>query len=1098
MMAMWTSAKPAGLLLVTLSACAAPPEGLARTADGDGPEIIFELDRRPLPELPFPNDLATRPDSSSPTGLRINASLVAATQLERTARKRIDELTGFGVYQPISLRFDAPLDLATIYERHRDFRTSSDGSDYNFDNDAVYLVDVTPDSPSYLQPVPLDFGEGNFPQLLRTPNQYWEHDPKTITTALAFETYNEDWNDNGELDPGEDLDFDGVLDRPNYDAREDGNPDTLDVATDLVTFYEFETNTLIFKPVLPLREQTTYAVVVTKRLTDEDGEPVRSPFPYVNHTSQTEDLEPALDFLEARGLDEDDVAFAWTFTTQDASGDMVMMRNGLYGEGPLAWLAEDNPVALSGLSVMRAAEPDGSAVQNPYILPSEALRPVLPALASIAFGSLGVTATETLVRNHDYYGYHVSGTFKSPTLLGLDPEARNLDEQAWPYDLTDPGLRDQVEYRDVRFWCVVPKKEYLLDPEQPAPVVLYAHGYTSNKLEQLGLALHAKFGIAGCSIDAVGHGVDVGGPESQELVESIFISLGAGPTAKALLDGRIEDVDGDGAGDVGGEFFTGYMFKTRDNLRQTLTDWLTLVRLLRSFGTDGVLVDVDADGTPDDLDGDGTPEALGDFDGDGRIDIGGPNNVFFASGTSLGGLISSMLAAVEPTVIAAAPISGGAGLIDLTLRSEQGGVVEAVGLRLLGPLLVGEPTDDGRTRIYQLFPNGNKVARRDIAVRSEIEPGNVVMATNLATGEARCAQVMPDQPPPGYENYQGWDAASNCDVEAGEECRACPEGTEGTYACDLAGSFRLGVPSDKGDPIRIEVFEAPYAVVVEGDARDCFVTGNPSVRTSVRTFEFPVEYRGQSWAEGAELVALEDGYGFQRGTPLLRRFLGIAGMAVEGADPAVFAPHYSRDPFTFVENGESFTKAPTNVLNVATVGDPNVPINTGIAIAKVAGFVDLYQPDARYGKPINRVLIDEGVQAGVPWVQSRGPQWGPVLVDVDNLSGSFNGPMDPEGSNDGRVAPRLDPALRVVVRTPGTDGTEVEGFSGLVLPMINEFRGAHGFAPPGMTAGPFDVGQYMEHQIGVYFRSLGRDLKYDLCMAEIAGCEYIPPPPPEP
>lgn len=1095
MTGMRTIAVSAALLLTVFAGCAEPPEGLARTAAGDGPQIVFDLERRPLPELPFPNDIATRPDPSSPTGLRINASLVASTHLERVARQKLDQLTGFGVFQPITVRFDTPIDLDVIYDRHRDYRTSADGSDYDFSNDAVYLVDVTPDSPTYLQPVPLDFGEGNFPQLLRTPNQYWEHDPKTITTALAFETYYEDVNENGLLDPGEDLDLDGVLDRPNYDPREDNISATLDAARDLVTFWEFETNTLIFKPVMPLREGTTYAVVLTDRLTGEDGAPVRSPFPFVNHAAQTDDIEPVLEFLQTQDLGVDDIAFSWSFTTQDATSDLVTVRNGLYGSGPMAWLAEDDPPALTSLMPMR----DGSA-DNPWILPSETIRPFLSVLVTAAFGSLvgGDVDTEALVRSHDYYAYHVSGTFKSPWLLGAPGDGKNLDEQSWPFDLTDPRVREGVEYRDVQFWCAVPKKEFLLDPSRPAPVVLYAHGYTSNKIEQLGLALHAKFGIAGCSIDAVGHGLQIPDPSLVDTARALFENVGAGPTIDALLAGRIEDVDGDGVGDVGAEFFTGYMFKTRDNLRQTLVDWLSLVRLLRSFdGESGM--DVDGDGSPDDLDGDGVPEGLGDFDGDGVVDFGGDDAVFFASGTSLGGIISSILAAIEPKVIAAAPISGGAGLIDLTLRSEQGGVVEAVGLRMFGPLFIGEPTSDGRTRIYQLFPNGNVDERRDMAVRADIEPGNVVRATNLATGESRCALVMPDQPPAGYENYRGWPERSTCatDDEEEDRCRTCEFGSEGTYACDLARTFRVGVPADAGDPVQLEVFEGPYAVRVEGDARECSVVGDPRVRTSVKTFEYRFSYRGTSYSVGDDMVALEDGYGFQRGTPLLRRFLGIAGIAVEGADPALYAPHYSQDPFEFLENGEVVAPRPTNVLDVVTVGDASVPVNTGIAIAKAAGFVNIYDPDARYRKPVNRVLIDEGVQAGIPWLYTRGEQWGPVLVDVDNLSSSFNGPMSTERSVDELVAPRLDPALRVVVRTSGTEDTDAEGFSALVLPMLDEFDGAHGFAPPGMTRSPFDVGQFMEHQIGLFFRSAGQDLRYDACMAEMATCPDIPQPPPE-
>src|SRR5689334_584724 len=143
-------------------ACAPAPEGRAPTTDVDGPEIGVDVDGKALPEIPFPNDLATRPDPSSPTGKRVNASMIAPTGLEATARRSIDQLSGWGVYQPITVRFDAPIDLQVIYDRHRDYRNGAP-DDYDFENDAIYLIDVTPTSPTYLEPTPLDFGEGNFP-----------------------------------------------------------------------------------------------------------------------------------------------------------------------------------------------------------------------------------------------------------------------------------------------------------------------------------------------------------------------------------------------------------------------------------------------------------------------------------------------------------------------------------------------------------------------------------------------------------------------------------------------------------------------------------------------------------------------------------------------------------------------------------------------------------------------------------------------------------------------------------------------------------------------------------------------------------------------
>lgn len=1072
----------AAIAATLAAACADSPEGIALTPDGDGPMVVFDFDRKPLPEIPFPNDLATRHDPTSPTGLRVNASMIAPTDLEMTARRRIDELPGFGTYQSISVRFDAPLDLDVIYARHRDHRRTG-GKDYDFENDAVYLIDVTPTSSTYGEPVPLDFGEGNFPVLLRTPNQYWEHDPKTITKALYFESHEEDVDGDGVLDPGEDLDLDGVLDHPNVDPREDGNPE-LDPADDLLSFYERETNTLIFKPVVPLQEGTTYAVVITSRLMGEDGEAVRSPFEYVNHAVQTEDVRHVLPTLADYDLEASDIAFAWTYTTATPSRELVGLRDGLYGAGPLSWLAEDFPPEMTHLFPMvdrTGIDPMSPAPVNPYILPSETLQLVLGPFAMIAFDDFGISDVDQLMVSHDFYAYHVSGKFRAPRLLDL-VDRGTLDARAWPSDLEAPSLRDRIDSHEVQFWCSIPKPEYKADPNKPAPVVLYAHGYTSNKLEQLGLALHAKFGIAGCSIDAVLHGVDLPA-DAVGTAENLLGLYGMGPAFLALAENRMEDMDGDGVLDVGGEFFTGYMFRTRDNLRQTALDWMGLVRLIRSFGSADML----------DVNGDGVAETLGDFDADGKIDIGGDDAVFFASGTSLGGLLSAVLAGVEPQVVAAAPISGGGGLVDLSTRSEQGGVVEALVLRMMGPSIIGEPTPDGRTRIYQLIPNGNVDTRYDLAYRDGIEAGDIVRVTNLDTGDARCARVMPETPPVGYEEYEGWEGENNCALNDSGACRVCAVGTEGSYACDLANTFRVGVAADKGDSLQIDVFVGGDVATIEGDERHCIIDEDAERRTTIDSFEAPgFVYRTKGFDTGASLVALEDGYGFQRGTPMMRRFLGIASMVVEPADPAIYAAHYSRVPLTFREGDRTFQDEPTNVLDVVTIGDPNVPVNTGVAIAKSGGFVELYEPDGRWGKTINRLIIDEGVQAGIPWMNTRGDAWGPVLVDIDNLSDSLNEtPMDANGSIDSLVAPRTIPPLRLQVPTPGTD----DGMSGIVFPIISEFNGVHGFPPPGLSGLPFDVGQYMEHMLGWYFKTGGREIRHDPCLEGIAKCSDIPVPP---
>ena len=53
-----------------------------------------------------------------------------------------------------------------------------------------------------------------------------------------------------------------------------------------ITFYEFETNTLIIRTVRPLRESTTYAVVLSDRIKDLKGNSIQSPFAFIHHTRQ--------------------------------------------------------------------------------------------------------------------------------------------------------------------------------------------------------------------------------------------------------------------------------------------------------------------------------------------------------------------------------------------------------------------------------------------------------------------------------------------------------------------------------------------------------------------------------------------------------------------------------------------------------------------------------------------------------------------------------------------------------------------------------------------------------------------------------------------
>ena len=76
-------------------------------------------------------------------------------------------MTGFGVFTPISVRFDAPLDLDNIAQRHAD--------DYDTSDDALFLIDVTPGSPTYGQPVELDIGHGRLEACTKIGDVLFSH-----------------------------------------------------------------------------------------------------------------------------------------------------------------------------------------------------------------------------------------------------------------------------------------------------------------------------------------------------------------------------------------------------------------------------------------------------------------------------------------------------------------------------------------------------------------------------------------------------------------------------------------------------------------------------------------------------------------------------------------------------------------------------------------------------------------------------------------------------------------------------------------------------------------------------------------------------------
>lgn len=1058
------------LVSVGLGSCfAEEPEGLA-PAQPANVTVEFDLFHRPLPDIPLPNDIATRYDPTSATGRRINASMLAPTQAEERTRRLLDQLDGFSLFGTITIPFTGPLDIQSIVDAHRDI-------DYDLSNDVVYLINVDRDSPYFGEISHVDVGEGNYPHVLERMD-LWKNDPRGWTLTLTFEEADEDVNGNGvldqgedtnrngvldsgedtdgdgELDPPEDSDADGVLDRPNYLPGHNPDSDDLGARSDaLMTFYESETDTLVIRPLVPLRERTTYAVVVTRRLLDAEGSPVGSPFAYINHVSQNQALEPLEEVLPA-GLSLSDIAFTFTYTTQTAESDWIAVREGLYGVGIQSHIGEQYPAELDQIFPLLDTS-RGIQWPNPHILYTEQWAELIEILANQVYGIDPSSAQfADMLTAHEYIDYHVVGSFQSPQLFMREDEngvPLPYDEQSWPNDLTREPAPTRSE--TVYFWLTVPREEVSVRGDgQQAPVVILGHGYTSNRFEALFFSGYfAKHGLATLAIDCVSHGLEIP-PEEEATYRELTATFGFEPFFDAMMMSRANDLNNDGMVDSAGDFWTAYVFHTRDVVRQSLLDYHQLVRIINTW--DGEL-QMDFD-----LDGDGVNELAGDFNADGIVDIGA-DSILTVTGGSLGGIMALLMAGTEPDISAAVPIAGGGGLVDIGIRSKQGGVVEAVALRLMTPIYIATlSSETGLTRVETIIPDLNDDATLGLAEVDGIMIGDTVLVENLANGEVDC----------GY-------MSSN-------------------------GKARIGVESDVGDLTRITFYRGPSIV----PGTECVLVDGAQSVAVVDSFGLEVEFQGEIFEVGTPLVSLAEGMALARATPEFRRFTGIAQMVVDPADPAIFARYIQQESLVYPNMGGS---TQTNTIVVTTMGDMNVPANSGVAIGRAAGFVDYLGVDERYGVSANQMLLDtytvEAVNTLKRYVSDASGDG--IHIDVENFS---------QGTDLwGDDVPRLDPPLRLYSDTD-RDGNYMGGFNGSIFPLPVP-GGAHGFPFPGEMVDweieaceaacetedcgcsdeeYWDTGRYLFNMFGLFMRSGGTELDDDMCNA-FNSCEgFITEAPP--
>jgi hypothetical protein len=1064
------------------------PDGARATPAGDGPEIVFDTSRRPLPEIPQPNDIATFADPTSRTGRRINVSLVAPTRLETAARDGFNSLEGWGTFAPITVAFANKTTDTTAIDLEEVARRTGD---YDPADDPFYIVDLTTGIP-----VILDMGKGNFPLALIDRDKYWANDPRASEDTLLFETVEEGAGlPRGAYRPDLDTDFDGVLDHPNV-LRPSGKNARIE---DVLPWYERESDTLLLRPVVPLEEMHEYAVVLTDRLKDHGGQPVRSPFQSVHHAQQRTGADRVRAILsdparrayygDVAGTGLDHVAFLWTFTTQPVYDDMRLLRDGMHGKGPFARLeSEFPPVATAARAVGTSLDPadeDQARIDanprcaphkgTPYIVRVKNARASFSQLLQQALGLSGAELARLLasLENVDHF---VIGSFESPYFMG-DPKHEDADGK---FEVDFKTGQGRVARDTVQFWISVPTKE---NGAQPFPTTVWAHGTTLHADEIVVRAGYfAKQGIAMMGINMPGHGLYLN-PGFQSVAEVFLGASCLEPWVKALGTGRQQDLNGDGVPDSGGLLWTAHVFHSRDNIRQSVVDEMQATRVLRAFDRRIGTQDYNADGNPD---------MAGDFDGDGVPDLGGPDAPISTSGNSFGGVLAMVHGAVDPNVTAAAPISGGAGLTDVATRSAL--VPDSVLEQVFSPLVVSVPAKaigkrndvaqtqcTGEQRSVRFVVNDLTTSREvEIAclAPNELDRGKTIVLENLRNGERRCAR------------------------SSGE------------------GRFRIPIPADAGDRLDIQIYDAPDAVLsykgcelgpVAPVGRRIYRFEQAAVQTAIVGDETKTcdaafadalvlddaanpggenrgcqQFQDRFYPVGSLLVAPQEGLGLTRQSPEARRLFNLVQAGIDSSDPINFAPYYA---MRVARNVDGSPMPPRAVIAWNTTGDPMVPAGTGYAFARAAGALPFLPPtfatthpewaeyatpqalwDSLGGKTPNQVLVDSHTLEGLARLdRTRGgptcaPNYQPSATCTSSPSANecsnalFDADWLAEGANTWD-APRPAMPLRLA-RLAGVRAVDRDSLARAWAPRITGepfASDARGWVPNGPLLGVLDA-----------------------------------------
>lgn len=654
--------------------------GIYENPKGDGPEILFLPDEEP-PLMPYPNDIATKEDKSTVTGRRINVGKEGETDLNRALRRNLRELDGFGLNQSVTVSFDSEINLGTV------------------NNDSVFIVNIKKGSKRFGEFHQIDFDNDFYPVKLEHPESFFPNDKNADRDNILFAEGN----------------------RHKY--------------------YEDETNTLLLRTLTPFEQSSEYAVVLTRKIRDFNDEPIRPPayFKYNTMPTQLEQADRAINLVKKeKGISSRNIAFVWSFTTMTITNPIETVRQGLYGEGPFARLADEFPPKITEIHKF-GTETDGQ--DDPYVLGGSFFEKLFALIMPLIPEADGLPLDEMI--NMTNVDYLVSGTYTTPDFLATDDRYFHWDWQKG---------EAQYDREEVPFFISVPKPtEENGYAQPPYPMVIFQHANVRSRLDSITLAnAMAKYGMATIGIDAAEHGPetylwaiyavlngvipppkglttvavnliakllikmmypskDLSGLSSQELADILFAEdtfLGA------ALHGRSIDEEGDGVLESGNTFYSADIFRTVSISRQTLIDLFLVTKIFLHMGTD--------------WDGNGKlNREEGDFNLDGVLDIGGPDLPIYFVGMSLGSILGAPFLAMEPNIKTAVLNVPGGVLTDILQRTQIPNVNAKIRMDLIGPIVAGRKLADGKTAL-----TFNKYPVEDAFATIETHPKARAVLTN--------------------------------------------------------------------------------------------------------------------------------------------------------------------------------------------------------------------------------------------------------------------------------------------------------------------------------------------------------------------------------